>query len=235
MEVGEEGEVVTPNDFIRAGRVPNTVEPAEFGPWTISRVKAEETLPLCGDQVIMNRKLVGFDDYTILHRSTWATLHLPYGDIVMEDSRRELRKHLPIWMAARGRVLVTGLGLGCVARGLLANDKVEHVTIIEKCPYIVEKIGPEFWRDPRVSLYLEDALEWRFELERFDFAWHDLWTDQSADEPHLQKLHAQLFIRYRRVARIQGAWAFPRELYRTYARRIPLIGGPNFRGRLSIA
>jgi hypothetical protein len=36
----------------------------------------------------------------------------------MNDFPQELKKHLDFVLRARGRVLVTGLGLGCVVRGL---------------------------------------------------------------------------------------------------------------------
>src|SRR6185295_15069938 len=69
--------------------------------------------------------------YTFLYRLTDATLHHdPPGEVVMEDTPFELQTHLGFVMHARGRVLVTGLGLGCVIRGLLANPSVEHITCI---------------------------------------------------------------------------------------------------------
>ena len=221
---------MTPQHYIQAARVPHTVQPQEFGLWNIQRIRAAQAVSQYESS--LSRQCVGFDDYTLLRRVTGSTVHID-GEVVMEDSRQELQKHLPIWMAARGRVLVTGLGLGCVVRGLLASDRVDHITVIEKCPYIVERIGAEFWSHPRVSLYLEDALHWNAGSERFDFAWHDLWTDQDAGEPHLQNIHAKLFIRYRKTARVQGAWAFPRTFWRLYARRLRLIGGPKFRGRIA--
>jgi hypothetical protein len=66
-------------------------------------------------------------------------MHLEQDDgrvyeVVMEDSPRELRRHLPIWMHAHGRVLVTGLGLGCVVRGLLASPHVEYIDVAKSTP-----------------------------------------------------------------------------------------------------
>lgn len=231
---------MTPEGYIIAARVPRTLRPQCAGPWTVSRLLASESLASdfvkfgVTAQARLPRDLVGFDDYTLLSRATLSTLHLPYGEIVMEDSKRELRKHLPIWMTARGRVLVTGLGLGCVVRGLLMNPMVTSIDVVEICPHILRLIGPEFERDHRVRLHRGDALkiEWAPTI-KFDCAWHDLWTNEDAGEPPLQKLHAKLFLRYRDLARVQGAWAFPRELYRLYAARLPMVGGPKFNGRIS--
>lgn len=151
---------------------------------------------------------IGFDSQTILSRHTWATMHLDIGDVVMEDSIEELRKHLPIWMESYGRVLVTGLGLGCVVRGLLANPRVIKVTVLEIDRGIIRVVGREFENDRRVKIIETDAL--RFQPKRsdhWDFAWHDLWTD---GDTHLQLLHAQLFAKFRKHSKIQGAWGFPR-------------------------
>src|SRR5436309_2613334 len=98
---------LSPEDYMRAARVPYRLKPQTFGPWRIRRITA---------QAIVERdcQRLGFPSYTILSRVSYRTLHLEgESDVVMEDSRVELCKHLPIWLHARGRVLVTGLGLGC--------------------------------------------------------------------------------------------------------------------------
>ena len=191
---------MTPADYIAAARVPNALEPQEFGLWTIKRADVRKVIPIF-------RNWIGFDTMTLLHRLTNATMHTPPGEVVMEDSMRELRRHLPIWLRASGRVLVTGLGLGCVVRGLLASPAVEHVTVVEIDSGILRVIGPEFERNPRVRLIQGDALAVDLAGEKFDYAWHDLWTD---GEEHLQVLHAKLLCRYMAQCRFQGAWQFPR-------------------------
>src|SRR5271154_6313451 len=116
---------MTPAVYLASARVPKSVPSGTFGLWEIFRQSAQ-TL---GDLAAM-----GGTETTVLSRMTLATMHLEHGEIVMEDSRTELCRHLPIWWRARGHVLVTGLGLGCVARGLLANPAVEHVTVVEIDP-----------------------------------------------------------------------------------------------------
>lgn len=191
---------MTPQDFMQAARVPETLKPQSFGDfWTIARRKVS-------DREI---GIVGWPTQTLLHKLTWASLHIEPGEVVMEDSSRELRKHLPIWLAAKGRVLVTGLGLGCVVRGLLASPSVEHIDVVELDKDILRVVGEEFKGTRRVSLHHGDALKIDIPGD-WDFAWHDLWVDGS----HLQRLHAQLFLRYRDRAKHQGAWAFPRHISR---------------------
>lgn len=215
---------MTPQDYMEAARVPRSVKPQDFGLWRIERIPAGATAKLIDETTLaMSLRTVGWPDYTMLSHFTMKTLHLVRGDIVMEDSRIELRKHLPIWMKARGRVLVTGLGLGCVVRGLLANRDVDRIEVVEIDRDICRIIGREFAGNARVGLTLGDALDDHAVAGRFDFAWHDLWVDG----PDLQLKHAELFERFGDRCGPQGAWAFPREFARLYARLgIQLLGAP---------
>jgi hypothetical protein len=203
-----------PSDYIAAARVPETIEPQEFGVWKIARVKDTDTFDTQEPttyQRAMFRSKIGFPSYTILRRSSMKTMHLDdYGEVVMEDSIRELRQHLPIWMQAKGRVLVTGLGLGCVVRGLLAKSEVDHITVIEIDRYIATVIGPELTGSGKVKLIVGDALNVDLPGERFDYAWHDLWTDDG----NLQIQHARLLFKFKNAVRRQGAWAFPKHFKR---------------------
>lgn len=201
-----------PIDFLKAARVPKTLEPQTFGPWTIQRRSLS---------VEQKFTTISWPDYTLLFRPSLGSLHHDApGDVVMEDSPLELSRHLPIWLAARGRVLVTGLGLGCVVRGLLASPEVEHIDVVEIHPDIIRIIGAEFAEDPRVNLIQNDALKVNFfPGTRWDYAWHDLWEDGSGAK-HLQLIHAKLILKYQDCVRHQGAWGFPRFVKRIVARKI---------------
>ncbi|MGE0289313.1 MAG: hypothetical protein AB7I42_26440 [Bradyrhizobium sp.] len=212
---------MTPAQFLLAARVPASLASQEFGPWKIERRKAVVgNLP---DEIAFDMMVAGWDDYTILFRVSARTLHLAnQSEVVMEDSITELRKHLPIWMVGRGRILVTGLGLGCVVRGLLASDRIEHVDVIEIDPDVLRIVGAELNGNPRVTLHHADALTWEIPAGgKWDFAWHDIWTD---GDTNLQILHAELIKRFLPHTKNQGAWAFPRHVHR----RLPFraIGAP---------
>jgi hypothetical protein len=170
-----------------AARVPLSVQPQLFDPWCIQR-----TGPT-----------------TLLRHSTSANASASplRWDVIMLDSPDELRTHLPIFTRAAGRVLVTGLGLGCVVRGLLAKPKVEHIDVVEIDGGILGVIGPEFAANPRVTLHHGDALTIRLP-GTWDFAWHDLWTEGSG----LQSLHAELLVKFAHACGWQGAWQFPENL-----------------------
>ncbi len=189
---------MTPAEYIAAARCPETMSIGNFGLWTIDK-------RYCTNE--REEAQVGWPNYTLLGRMTEATIHLPLGEIVMEDSRRELRRHLPIMLNARGRVLVTGLGLGCVVRGLLANPAVEHVTVLEIDSDIIRAVWGEFQRNERLLLLQGDAFEYAWPPGmRFDFAWHDIYREGV----HEAVLHGKLMVRYAGMVRAQGAWGMPR-------------------------
>lgn len=150
-------------------------------------------------------------NYTFLWRLTDDTLYSdPPGEVVMEDTPFELQTHLGFVMRAYGTVLVTGLGLGCVVRGLLANPAVEHVTCIENSKDVLELVGRHMPTE-RLTIVEADALEWTAKNNiRFDCAWHDIWADRDNGEPHLDILHSRLLLNCRNAIKKQGAWAFDR-------------------------
>jgi hypothetical protein len=204
--------VTSANEFLRAARCPSSLAPQEFGLWTIEKRYRPQQEPA---GAIFNLT-VGGDVQTALRRMTEATMHAD-GEVVMEDGLIELRRHLPIWLSARGRVLVTGLGLGCVVRGLLASSRVDHIDVVELDRNILEIVGAEFQSNPRVTLIRGDALTCDI-AGSWDFAWHDIWCEGNG----LQFLHVKLIDRFRDRAGLQGAWMLPRLVKRLAS--WPLIG-----------
>lgn len=214
-----------PIDYLRAARVPRSLQPQIFVPWRIDRT------------FLMPERRDGtrFRSFTVLRHLVpmdMSNMHLADNtgnvmEVVMEDTPRELRRHMPIWMAARDDILITGLGLGCVVRGLLASPKVRHIDVVEIDAAILRIIGKEFANNPRVTLHHGDALTIEFPKDkRWDYAWHDLWMEK----PGLQSLHAKLMMRFRpQVKHQQGAWAFPPAMKKHWSRYYPLLGAPKVR------
>lgn len=194
-------------ELLRACRVPDSVRAGRYGHvWEVER----RVVPVGLSHILPQ----GETTYVALRRITMATLHRDRGEVVMEDTLPELRRHLPILMRARGRVLVSGLGLGCVVRGLLAKPEVEHVDVVEIDLDVILATGGEFADDPRVRIRHGDALLCRWPADaRWDFAWHDVWTEEAG---RLDLLHAQLLARYRDRCGHQGAWQFDRRAKRRW-------------------
>lgn len=199
-----------PENLLQACRAPQWLAPQSFGLWEIVRQEIPEALRASGLPYFPEDDWL---DMTVLCRTTVATLHEAHGETVMEDSRRELSRHLPILLAAKGRVLVTGLGLGCVVRGLLSVPEVEHIDVVELDRGILDHIGAEFYGE-RVTLYHDDALAFPVNGRRWDFAWHDLWCEGRSAE--LCRLHLKVMHRFRKSCGRQGAWMFDRRLARVW-------------------
>lgn len=194
-------------DFIEAARVPQSLQEQENFPWHIMRRQAPDPC-------------IGFPSQTALCRWDWASLHMSHGTIVMDDSLPELRRHLPIWLAAKGRILITGLGLGCVVRGLLANPRVDHVDVVEIDQWIVDICGAEFVGNPRVTIHCADALDWPIQGRTWDYIWHDIHDNFERED--VSVTHGRLLARYLPATPIerQGAWMFPREAKRQIGRML---------------
>ena len=103
---------------------------------------------------------------------------------------------------------------GCVIRGLLHVGRVESIDLIERDQHVIRLCGAGVI-DQRVNLHIQDARD-PIDGGPWDYAWHDLWSDEDQGEPHLQITHIHLMERlFKRVKR-QGAWAMPQQ----YTRRV---------------
>lgn len=196
----------------------DAVPVGKCGPWYVQR----RTLTLA--DVDLNRRLmlagkvephqlfeVGTFTWLWRHTQTSALNEMP-GECVMNDMPYELKKHLQFVLRARGRVLVTGLGLGCVVRGLLAVGKVESIDLVERDVNVIRLCAGSV-ADPRVKMHRMDARE-KLPPGLWDYAWHDLWSDPDKGEPNLHTIHMKLIATLRRRVRWYGAWAMPRRFSR---------------------
>jgi len=124
--------------------------------------------------------------------------------IVMSDTDAEVNDFLPFVRAARGKVLVSGLGLGCVTQALLAKENVEHVTVIEIDADVIALTAPHLACD-RLTVINADAREWKpARGQKFSCGWHDIWDTISGDNlPEMQAMKQK----YRRRCQWQMGWA----------------------------
>ena len=75
-------------------------------------------------------------------------------------------------------MLITGLELGCVVRGLLCNTAVESIDVVEIDEGLIRIVGAEFLANPRIIFHHADAREFPAD-QKWDFAWHDIWTQRK--------------------------------------------------------
>lgn len=124
--------------------------------------------------------------------------------VVMSNTPMEIETNSRFIRAAKGRVLINGLGLGMVLAAILKKPNVEHVTVVEKSPDVIKLVGPSFAQE-RVTIIEADALEWKpGKTDWFDVVWHDIWDYITAD--NLEDMH-KLHRRYARKTKWQDSWA----------------------------
>lgn len=151
-----------------------------------------------------------------------------YG-VTMSDTPSERRDHMLAIHEAKGRVLLVGLGLGCVLQAILEKLKplldsdgrpvwkdhrrvytdefaVDHVTVIEQSADVIALVGPHYEAryGDRITIIEADINAWKPPKgERWDTVWIDIWDDICADNwPEMKKLHA----RFCRRARWCSSW-----------------------------
>lgn len=127
----------------------------------------------------------------------------------MSDTDAEMSDHLTPFLEARQRqarrVLVNGLGLGMIVKGLLTLDSVKHIDVVEADQRVITLVGPSY-DDPRVTVHHADAYEqatrWPAK-SHWDVAWHDIWPTLCEDNlPEMARLHRS----YGRRVSWQGSW-----------------------------
>lgn len=126
------------------------------------------------------------------------------GEMMMSNTPMERYSNDWIIKEGKGRILINGLGLGCVLTALLKKPDVTEVWVVEKDEDVIKLVWPTFEHDPRVRLIHADALEYvPPKGQVFDYVWHDIWPTISVDNlPDMTKLHR----RYARRCVHQQSW-----------------------------
>ena len=133
--------------------------------------------------------------------------------VVMSNTPMEIQTNAQAYWEASGDVIINGLGLGMILEAILSKEDVTRVRVIEISQSLIDLIGPYFLEDDRLEIICADALEYKpAKGEKFDFAWHDIWDEISAD--NLPEM-ATLGRRYsKRICADQAMWS--RDLARKY-------------------
>ena len=112
------------------------------------------------------------------------------GGLVMTDTDMERNSNRAVVQAARGQVLVAGLGLGMILHPILAKTGVEHVTVIEKYQDVIDIVTPTLPAE-KLTIICADIFDWKpAKGERWDVIYFDVWADISTDAlEDMSKLH----------------------------------------------
>lgn len=182
------------------GFEPVTIPEGVSGNWRVQRYTVTEN-----DVGLFNLRLIRDGQYhRIVPPGTYT--RLVHGSaVVMTDTPAESHEHRRLLRAARGRVLLNGLGLGFCLAAILRKPEVESVTVVEKSGEVIALVAPHI-SDPRLNIIQADALEWRPSKGiRFNAVWHDIWTNvmNGDDKPTATKLRRA----YARKTDWQSCWS----------------------------
>ena len=110
------------------------------------------------------------------------------GTVVMSNTPIEIDDFRYFLRIASGKVLVAGLGLGVVLEGLLKNENIKHIDVVEKSEDVIKLVSPTFKRYKHVHIMNEDIFWWN-PGECYDFGWFDIWDTITSDNlPEMTKL-----------------------------------------------
>lgn len=166
------------------------------GPWTIKRFTVDAEPSIANLRLAMDGRGVAPGTYTKL-------VHAQRG-IVMSDTTAEKRDHIGFVRAARGHVLINGLGIGMCLAAVLAKDTVTQVTVVEIDADVIALVADHYATDPRVGIVHSSAFDYQPPKGvRYGAVWHDIWDSICADNlPEMTRLHRK----YGRRADWQGSW-----------------------------
>lgn len=116
------------------------------------------------------------------------------GYTIMSNTPAEVNDHIKFIRAAKGKVLIAGLGLGMVLQEVLKKDSVTKVTVVEISKDVINLVAKSY-QDPRLEIINEDIFNFK-PTEHYDFGWYDIWDDISGDEYEEMKKLTRKLSRY---------------------------------------
>lgn len=174
--------------------IPPTPTPADDGPYI-------EHMTLTPEKVDHERNMAAWrGDWTCryLEPGTYCVLKAKRGHtIYMSDTWMERFSNAEIREAARGDVLLAGLGIGMVPLACCRKVEVDSVTVLENDRRIMDLIAP-YVAHPKLRLLEADANYPPVRGHRFDTIYLDIWSGICADNWDEMK---PMLAQYRRFAR----------------------------------
>ena len=166
-----------------------------LGNWTIRHFEIEKD-SLASLRLLFQARASAPGSYTSLE-------HKNRG-IIMSDTDAERADHLEFVRAAKGHVLISGLGLGMCIAAVLRKPDVTKVTVLEIDPDLISLVSPHYI-DPRLEIININAFDYDPpERVHYGAVWHDIWDAiTSANLPEMDTLHAK----FDHCSDWQGSWA----------------------------
>lgn len=143
-----------------------------------------------------------------LREGSFAQLFVD-GELMMSDTPDERRSNRDVVQAAKGHVLIAGLGIGMVLVPILAKESVLSVTVIEKYTDVITLVEPQLRRKlPATSvaklivIHADIFTWWPPTGTKYNTIYFDIWP--SIVEDNLEEMR----VLHRRARRYRAldAW-----------------------------
>lgn len=161
----------------------NGLPDGKAGPWTIDHFTIPDKPDIASIRYALQGRPVRPGTYTRLSHEDWG--------LVMTDTPAEQNDHRAFVAAAKGHVLINGLGIGMCIGAVLQKPEVTKVTVIEISQDLIDLVGPHYTKDPRVEIICFDAFEYLPPKgQRYGAVWSDIWPEISVDNlPEMARLN----------------------------------------------
>lgn len=117
------------------------------------------------------------------------------GHLWMTDAEFECATNRPILRAARGDVLIAGLGLGLILNPILVKKSVTSVTVVEINADVIALVAQHYLESDKLVIQRGDIYTWRT-TKKFDAIYFDIWPNvpneyDAADIRKLKRRYAK--------------------------------------------
>ena len=135
-----------------------------------------------------------FHEDTIYNETVWMS------DLYVErDSNRDILR------AARGDVLLVGLGIGMVAVAICRKPEVTSVTVLELEPDVIRLVAPHI-RHGKLRVVAADGWKPPLKGRHFDVIYVDVWSDICVDNWADYKALCRKYRSFARTGGLVTAW-----------------------------
>lgn len=150
-------------------------------------------------------RLRGKPNFLSVSKGDYVKLYVN-GELMMSDTDMEKKTNEDFVRAAKGEILIAGLGIGLLIENLKEKiDKgiITKITIVEKYQDVIDLIAPHY-DIPQIHIECADIFERKINKgEKYDAIYFDIWSTICPDNYNEMK---ELKNKYRRCKRTKNSY-----------------------------
>lgn len=182
-----------------------TTPDGRCGPWSIETFEVDS---LTADYFNLRVQSKGAGPYHRVTPGMYKRLRHESRGVVMSNTPMEVLTNLEFINAAKGNVLINGLGLGMVLIAIIGKPSISKITVVEIDKDVISLTAPHFREhigSGRLTIVHSDCFNYRPPKgAKYDVIWHDIWDDITDENLFEMRTLRKL---YYKVAKRQLFWA----------------------------